>query len=132
MKTTGSSFRKSSVSVQDPKRKVKNPLGRLCLAALLTVWSGANIWSAIFRRHEIWTDDVNSRSVGLLFSILFVMVPLVLAIWLLWSVTAAPLADQKSGSTKESKKQASKKKSPRDVGSAAKSARAKNKRKPQQ
>lgn len=62
----------------------------MALACVLTIWAGANMWSAIFRRQEIWADDIPSRSIGLLLSILFSLLPLVIAIYLFWTVMVGP------------------------------------------
>ena len=62
----------------------------MALACFLTVWAGANLWSGVFRWEEIWIDDIPGRSVGLLLTILFALLPLVVAIYLFWTVVVGP------------------------------------------
>ncbi len=62
----------------------------MVLACLLTVWAGANMWSSVLGWQTIWVEDVSSRSLGLLFSIGFTLLPLVIAIYLFWSVVVGP------------------------------------------
>ena len=71
-------------------RNFKNPWPRMAFASLLTIWAGANLWSMFFRWQSIWETDVASRSIGLLMAILFSVLPLVISIYLFWSVVVGP------------------------------------------
>ena len=62
----------------------------MALAAILTVWAGANMWSCIFRWSEITDADNANRTVGMLAAILFTLLPLVIAIYLFWTIVVGP------------------------------------------
>jgi len=76
--------------MNESPRNFKNPWPRMAFACLLTIWAGANLWSVLFRWNDIWDTDVASRSVGLLFAILLSVLPLVIAIYLFWSIVVGP------------------------------------------
>ena len=73
-----------------PRRNFKNPWPRLSLVGFLTVWSGANLWSAIFRRQEILEPERANQFVGIWMTACFSLVPLVIAIYLLWTIVVGP------------------------------------------
>lgn len=60
------------------------------LACVLTIWAGANLWSCIFRWNEILTTDYPSRTVGLFLAVFFALLPLVIAIYLFWTIVVGP------------------------------------------
>ncbi len=62
----------------------------MALAAALTVWAGANLWTVLFRWSEITGVDVHNRTVGLFLSVLFTLLPMVIAIYLFWTVVVGP------------------------------------------
>ncbi|MDG2012380.1 MAG: hypothetical protein P8J33_02675 [Pirellulaceae bacterium] len=86
-----------------PSRNFKNPWPRMVLACILTVWAGANLWSGVFRRDEIWVLDIPSRTVGLFLAILFAVLPLVIAIYLFWSIVVGPNDPHTNRKKKDSK-----------------------------
>ena len=73
-----------------PTRNFQNPWPRMALAAALTIWAGANLWTTVFRLGEITDVDVHNRTVGLFLSIAFTLLPLVIAIYLFWTVVVGP------------------------------------------
>ncbi len=75
----------------------------MVLACILTVWAGANLWSGVFRRDEIWVLDIPSRTVGLFLAILFAVLPLVIAIYLFWSIVVGPNDPHTNRKKKDSK-----------------------------
>ncbi len=70
----------------------------MALACVLTIWSGANLWSCIFRWSDIISEDIPSRTLGLFLAILFAVLPMVIAIYLFWSVVVGPEDVQASSS----------------------------------
>ena len=76
--------------MNSPRRNFRNPWPRMALAALLTVWAGANMWSCVFRWSEITGVEGTSRTIGMLLAILFTLLPLVIAIYLFWTVVVGP------------------------------------------
>lgn len=73
----------------------------MAMACVLTIWAGANLWSCIFRWGEIISDDYPSRSIGIFLSILFTLLPLVVAIYLFWTVVVGPDDPVALGNTRE-------------------------------
>lgn len=71
-------------------RNVQNPWPRMALAAGLTVWAGANLWSSIFRWSEIMDAENISRTIGIFLAITVTLLPLVVAIFLFWTVVVGP------------------------------------------
>ena len=85
-------------------RNFKNPWPRLALIAILAIWSGANLWSGIFRRAEIMDADRANQSVGLILTICFALLPLVVAIYLLWTVVVGPDDPVATGQSRQGKR----------------------------
>ncbi len=71
------------------QRPIASPWPRLVLAAGLTVWAGANLWSAFFRWRDIVGAEPGSRVTGIILTLLVTLVPLVVAILLFGSVSRA-------------------------------------------
>ena len=76
----------------------------MALAAALTIWAGANLWTTVFRLSEITGADVQNRTVGLILSILFTLLPLVIAIYLFWTVVVGPDDPVATGKTRDANK----------------------------
>ncbi|MGI9518776.1 MAG: hypothetical protein ACR2NP_17085 [Pirellulaceae bacterium] len=76
--------------MNQPSRNFPNPWPRMALAAALTIWAGANMWSALLRMSQITDPDVHNRTVGVVLSIVFTLLPLVIAIYLFWTVVVGP------------------------------------------
>ncbi len=78
------------MSREQTSRRIKNPWPRLALSAALTVWAGSNMWTARFHWTEIYQTDPANRFVGLFLTIMLTLVPLVVAIYLAWTVVVGP------------------------------------------
>jgi hypothetical protein len=83
--------------MNQPSRNLAKPWPRLAMACLLTIWAGANLWFAMVSRESIWSDDIPSRTAGLFLTILFANLPLVIAIYLFWSIVVGPDDDLAAG-----------------------------------
>ena len=77
----------------------------MALAAALTIWAGANLWTVLFRWSDITGVDVHNRTVGLFLSILFTLLPLVIAIYLFWTVVVGPEDPVATGELRRKKRE---------------------------
>ena len=60
------------------------------MATVLMVWAGSNLWSAIFRWGEINNAEAWNRGAGMLLTILVTALPMVIGIYLIWSIVIGP------------------------------------------
>ncbi len=60
------------------------------MATGLMVWAGSNLWSALYRWSEINNAEAWNRGSGLLLTILVTALPLVIGIYLIWSIVVGP------------------------------------------
>lgn len=68
-------------------RPLRNPWPRFALAAVLTVWGGSNLWSAISSWQQLAAGpDDHNRTVTLALTALFALLPLVIAVALVWTL----------------------------------------------
>ena len=82
--------------MSNTQRNIANPFPRLALSCVLTVWAGANLWSCIFRWNDIMTEDIPSRTIGLFLAILFAVLPMVVAIYLFWTIVVGAEDDTRN------------------------------------
>lgn len=80
----------NSASRENNSRIVKNPWPRLAMATVLMVWAGSNLWSAIFRWEEINNAEAWNRGVGMFLTILVTALPMVIGIYLIWTIVVGP------------------------------------------
>jgi hypothetical protein len=96
---------------KDARPGFSNPWPRLALATGLMIWAGANLWSAIFRWSEIYNTETWNRGLGIFLTILVSVLPIVIGIFLIWTLVVGPddprfnrPADKSGGAQKKSKK----------------------------
>lgn len=88
----------------------KNPFPRLAMATFLMIWAGSNLWGAIFRWSEINEAEVWNRGLGMLLTILVTVLPMVIGIYLIWTIVVGPDDPRYNRGASSSERQKTKKK----------------------